>query len=93
VACQIQRTPEAARCIRRLPTRAVGEAVRKIVGQIAEDPVEMTKGHSHGARVWDGMLIADGILYYVQISFSHIVNSNLVILLNITEPVVVSGPH
>jgi hypothetical protein len=52
----------------------------------------MTKGETRGVRVYDGMVMAAGSPYYVQIQFAYGVGSGEVTFWQI-QAFLASGPH
>lgn len=84
--------PNAVAGIRALPNPRVGKMIRELVEKIANDPVGMTKGFTHGVRMCDGMVMDPETSCYFQITYSHVEGSGVVSLLGV-KTWKASGPH
>jgi hypothetical protein len=92
VGFSIEVTPNGKKSILALPNQHVGSAIRDLVLRIGQDPITMTKSIIHGSRMWDGMILANGLTYYAQILFDHIPTSGKIVIRLVTTQLA-SGPH
>lgn len=92
MACKLAITANAYAKIRSLPSADLGRHIRSLFQRIATDPVLMTKGISHGLRVWDGMVMAKDGTFYVQIFFAHAVGTGDCAVVDLFHQAA-SGPH
>ena len=65
----------------------------RVFSAIAADPEGHTRHFTHGARLYDGCILAGGKNYYFQVLFGLPADDGAIDILLIPPPTESSGPH
>ena len=88
----IRLTAKAQRQYEKLSV-ALRRELARVFAAIGADPEAHTRHFTHGARFYDGCILAGGKTYYFQVLFGLSTNDRAIDILLIPPPMESTGPH